>query len=262
MQALRALSVAFCLLTLPAQADTVAELRAELGTLTGAVADLARELSSGEAASQPGYDGTLLDRVARMEASLANLTGRIEELELRIRRTIDEASNRLGDLEFRMTELEGGSTEGLTSPALGAGFGSATTPDPAQPQLAAGEQQAFDAAIALADDGQSEAAATALSQFIETYPGSPLGTEASFRLAELSRALGRESDAARAYLNIYMAAPDGPSAPRALLSLGESLGRLDQTAEACAMFDELRARFADSTEATQAEDARTRFACP
>lgn len=262
MQCLRALSVALCLLALPAGADTVADLRAELGALTGAVADLARELSSGEAAGQPGYDGTLLDRVTRMEAALANLTGRTEELEFRIRRTIDEASNRLGDLEFRLTELEGGSTEGLAPPTLGASPGPAQTPDTEQPQLAAGEQQSFDAALALAEDGQAEAAATALAQFIETYPGSPLGAEASFRLAEAYSSLGREPDAARAYLNLYMAGPDGPDAPRALLALGESLGRLDQTAEACAMFDELRARFADSAEAAQSEDARARFACP
>lgn len=243
-------------LAAPAHADTVADLRAELGALTGAVADLARELSSGNAASQPGHDGALLDRVDRMEAALANLTGRTEELEHRIRRAVDEASNRLGDLEFRLTALEGGSTEGLAARPLGQ-----STLDSAQPQLATGEQRAFEDAIALAAEDTPEAAA-ALTRFIETYPGSPLGAQASFKLADINRALGREPDAARAYLNLYMAAPDGLDAPRALLALGESLGRLDQTAEACAMFDELRARFADSAEAAQSEDARARLACP
>jgi len=259
MRHARAIFVALCLLAPPAGADTVAELRAELGALTGAVADLARELSSGEAASQPSYDGSLLDRVDRMEAALADLTGRTEELEYRIRRSIDEASNRLGDLEFRLTELEGGSTAGLTPPRLGE---SATDDDTGQPQLAAGEQQAFDAAMDLAEEGDAEAAATALMQFIETYPGSPLGAEASFKLAETLRTLDRETDAARAYLNLYMTAPDGPEAPRALLALGESLARLEQVSEACAMFDELRNRFADSDEAAQSEDARARLACP
>ena len=254
---LRALSLALCLLAASAEADTVAELRAELGALTGTVADLARELSSGAGADQPGYDGALLDRVDRMEAALADLTGRIEELEFHIRRTVDAASNRLGDLELRLTELEGGSTEGLAPPTLGA-----TLPESGQPQLAAGEQRAFDTALALAEENQSEAAAAAFALFIETYPGSPLGAEASFKLAEVNRTLGREPDAARAYLNLYMAAPDGPDAPRALMALGESLERLDQVAEACAMFDELRARFADSPQATSAEDARARLSCP
>lgn len=246
-------------LALPAGADTVAELRAELGALTGAVADLARELSSGEAAHQPGYDGTLLDRVDRMEAALADLTGRTEELEYRIRHSIDEASNRLGDLEFRLTELEGGSTVGLSPPNLGQ---LRRENEKLQPELAAGEQKAFDAAIAFAENGDAEGASRALSRFIETYPGSPLGAEASFKLAEMNRSLGREPDAARAYLNLYMAAPDGPNAPRALLALGESLGQLEQISEACAMLDELRDRFADSPEAARSEDARARLACP
>ena len=256
MLRLRGLVLAVLVAT-PAGADTVADLRADLDALTGAVAELARELSSGAATAQPGYDGTLLDRVDQMEASLADLTRRTEELEFRIRRVIDTASNRLGDLEFRLTELEGGSTEGLSPPPLGQ-----DAPRTPQPQLAEGEQQAFEDAIALAEDDQPEAAAAALARFIETYPGSPLGAEASFTLAELNRELGREPDAARAYLNLYMAAPDGPDAPRALLALGESLGRLDQTAEACAMFDELRARFAGSPEAVQSDAARARLACP
>lgn len=256
MHALRA-SLFAVMLAVPAGADTVADLRADLGALTGAVAELARELSSGAATAQPGYDGPLLDRVDRMEAVLADLTGRIEQLEFRIRRAIDDASNRLGDLEFRLTELEGGSTEGLSPPALGQ-----PVTDSAQPQLAAGEQRAFEDAMALAATEQPEAAAAALTRFIDTYPGSPLGAEASFKLAELNRALGREPDAARAYLNLYMAAPDGPDAPRALLALGESLGRLDQAAEACAMFDELRSRFPGSDEATRSKSAGAQFDCP
>lgn len=258
MLGLRKLALAICLLASPAAADTVSDLRTELDALTSAVADLGRELSSGAAAEQPGYDGSLLDRVDRMERALADLTGRTEELEFRIRRAIDTASNRLGDLEFRLTELEGGDTGGLAPPRLG----DIADPDSTAPQLAAGEQRAFDAAIALADDDQPDAAAAALAQFMETYPGSPLGAEASLRLAELHRAQGREPDAARAYLNLYMAAPDGPDAPRALLALGESLERLDQTSEACAMFDELGARFPDSPQAADGAAARTRLTCP
>ena len=264
MRLIRIIAVA-CLVSgpvlVPAQADTVADLRAELTALSGVVADLARELSSGSAESQPDFDGALIDRVERIREELARLTGRAEELEFRIRRTIDEASNRLGDLEFRMTELEGGDTSALppTRPLDG---GRQPSVNDDAPQLAAGEQSAFDSARALAEEGNHEAAADALKQFLEFYPGSPLGADASILLGEMHRARGAETDAARVYLNLYLADPDGDDAPRALLALGESLGRLEQREEACIMLDELLDRFGTSPQAAEASEARARLSCP
>lgn len=264
MRLIRIIAVA-CLVSgpalAPAQADTVADLRAELTALSGVVADLARELSSGSVEAQPDFDGALIDRVERIRDELARLTGRAEELEFRIRRTIDEASNRLGDLEFRMTELEGGDTSALppTRP-LDGGVQPSDSND--APQLAAGEQSAFDTARTLAEEGDHDAAADALKQFLEFYPGSPLGADASILLGEMHRARGAETDAARVYLNLYLADPDGEDAPRALLALGESLGRLEQREEACIMLDELLDRFATSPQAAEASEARARLACP
>ena len=268
LRALRSavMGAAFWAATLaPAQADTVAEIRSELNALSSVVAELARELSTGQAAEQPGFDGSVIDRVEQIRAELARLTGRTEELEFRIRRVIDEASNRLGDLEFRLTELEGGDPTQLPERPLGGEFSAppATTDTPeGTPELAAGEQQAFDNARALAEAGDADEAAEALDEFLAFYPGSPLGTEASLLLAEMHRARGAEAEAARAYLNLYLADPEGSTAPRALLALGDSLGRLDQREEACVMFDELRDSFPGSEEAREAEGARGALGCP
>lgn len=274
MRALRSFTVA-CLLWstsfTAAQSDTVAELRSELNALSTAVAELARELSSGEAASQPGFDGSLIDRVDQIRTELARLTGRTEELEFRIRRVIDDASNRLGDLEFRLTELEGGDPSSLPPPrplggaSIGSGEAPAAPNRPTEgeiPELAAGETAAFEGARSLAAVGDHDAAAQALEEFLNLYPGSPLGTDASMLLGEMHRARGAEPDAARAYLNLYLADPDGPAAARALFALGDSLGRLGQRDEACVMFDELRTRFGTTEEAAQAESARAALACP
>lgn len=267
MRALRAATLG-CLIwagtLVPAQADSVAEIRSELNALSSVVADLARELSSGAAAGQPGFDGTLIDRVEQIRTELARLTGRTEELEYRIRQVIDEASNRLGDLEFRLTELEGGDTSALTQRPLGgqAPRAPASSAPAGGPELAAGENVAFEGAKSLADSGDHDAAAQALQEFLDLYPGSPLGAEASLLLGETHRARGAEPEAARAYLNLYLADPDGPSAPRALLALGDSLGRLGQRDEACVMFDELRNRFGTSTEAQEAEAMRPALSCP
>jgi len=267
MSHLRALSLG-CLIWAgslgPVQADTVAEIRSELSALSSVVADLARELSSGGGSSAAQIDGSLIDRVEQIRAELARLTGRTEELEYRIGRVIDDASNRIGDLEFRLTELEGGDVSALSQRPLGGERPrSQEAPAPSGgPELAAGESVAFEGAKSLAEAGDHDAAAQALQEFLDLYPGSPMGAEASLLLGAAHRARGAEPEAARAFLNLYLADPDGASAPRALLALGDSLGRLGQNEEACVMFDELRSRFAASDEAAAAADQRAALSCP
>ncbi len=240
----------------PGAAQTAAELRAEITALSGAVAELARELSSGDGAAPLADDSAPLpDRVAAIEARLARLTDRAERLENRIRGAIDDASRRLGDLEFRLTELEGGDPSALPAPAR---LGERPQADATAP--ASAEQRAYDDAVALADSDPARAIA-ALQDFLAAWPASPLAAQAGFELATLARAERRESDAARAYLGIYSAAPDGPDAPRALLGLGESLARLDQTDDACAMLDALRTRFPDSDQAAAAQDRAAQLNC-
>ena len=69
---------------------------------------LRRELST---TGTPGValGGTsALERIDAMEAELRRLTGRTEELENRINRVVADGTNRVGDLEFRLCELEQG----------------------------------------------------------------------------------------------------------------------------------------------------------
>lgn len=256
--------VAFVLTMAPpamAQDDTLAQLRAEIGALSGLVAGLAGQVSSGAAAPQMALDGTVLEQIDKLRAELSSLTGRTEALEFQIRQVVDDASNRIGDMEFRLTELEGGDTSALP-PVRPLGGGGATDDSDSAPELAAGEQAAYDAAIAALENGDTESGLNGLQAFLQTYPGSPLGTEASQRLARAQTAAGAEGDAARTWLNLYLAAPDGDTAPVALLELGESLGRLQQVSEACVMFDELLTRFPASPQVDGAIAAKARLTCP
>lgn len=260
-----------------AQDDTLAQLRAEIGALSGLVAGLAGQVSSGGTAVPLTLDGSALDQIDRLRMELSSLTGRTEALEFRIRRVVDDASNRIGDLEFRLTELEGGDTSALpqgrplggtelggtelgdTSSGSGAGIiGDTGT----APELAAGERAAFDSAVAALDSGDMAAGMAGLDAFLQTYPGSPLNAQASQRLAQAQAASGAEGDAARTWLNLYLAGPDSDTAPLALLELGESLGRLQQVAEACVMFDELLTRFSTSAQVDGAMAAKARLTCP
>jgi hypothetical protein len=110
-----------------------------------------------------------------IEAELARLTARTEEIELRLNRVVTDGTNRIGDIEFRLCEA----TEGCdpmnmpeTAP-LGGDTGRRRhlrpnrpppTPrqPPAGPELAVGEQADFDRAKEVLGQGDFRGAADAL----------------------------------------------------------------------------------------------------
>lgn len=256
---------------------TLADIRADLVRLTGDIAQLRAELatSTGGDAVDPGQaqfgiGGSVLERADRIEAQLTRLTGLTETLEFRINSIVSDATNRIGDLEFRLVELEGGDVSQLGQTQRLGGAGAAAVPDPAvngsgavaaNPELATGEQRAFDTARVAYDAGDHAAAVAGLQDFLMTYPGSPLSVEAGFLKGQAHVALGSPSDAARAYLDAFTAAPDGPRAGQALLQLGINLNALGQVEEACIMFDELGLRFPGSAEATEAQGRMAELSC-
>ncbi|HPG23949.1 MAG TPA: tol-pal system protein, partial [Amaricoccus sp.] len=106
------------------KAQTVADIRAELGVLNGQVQQLRDQLvQSGAAGGLSTAPASALTRLDALEAELRRLTGRVEVLSNDLARILQDASNQIGDIEFRLTELEGGDTAVLGTPELlGGGF--------------------------------------------------------------------------------------------------------------------------------------------
>ncbi len=251
------------------RAQTLADLRAELAQLSAQVSALKQELVA-TGASQPGIaGGDALQRMDAMEAALAQLTSKTEALEIRVNQIVADGTRRIGDMEFRITELEGGDVTKLPdTPPLGgtavAGAAPAVT-QPATgadaPQLAVGEQADFDRAKEVLGSGDFRTAADLLKTFTETYPGGPLSGEALYLRGEALSQLGETADAARSYLEAFSGAPNGPRAGDALLKLGQSLGKLGQTPEACVTLTEVGVRFPGSAPATEALTAMQGLGC-
>lgn len=234
-----------CMAVLPAsgqtQAQTLEDVRLDINTLGEMMQELRGELltTSNSGVSQDSV-GTILQRLNNLEADLSAALGLVETLEFRVVQIADDATRRIGDLEFRLTELEGGDTGSLTTPPP---LGGKTNIGNDGHELASDEQRSFDAGVAMYDTGEFQAAAEQFATFTTTYPGGPLTSEAQYRRGLALAGLQDWGGAARSYLDSFSGAPDGPFAPVSLYELAASLGALGQTDQACLTLNEIGIRY-------------------
>ncbi|MEM5543344.1 tol-pal system protein YbgF [Sulfitobacter sp. AS92] len=272
--------------------QTLADIRQQLTVLSVEVQKLRRELSTTGGGSVETGGDSVLERVGTMESELQRLTSKTEEMENRINRVVSDGTNRIGDLEYRLVELEGGdlgalgetSTLGggdlpavsapVAAPALtpdrevaevtpNAGAGSAggiITPIN-EAELAVSEKTDFERAQGALASGDFRSAADLFATFSQTYPGGPLAAEAEMRRGEALTGLGDNREAARAFLAAFSTDPEGPVAPQSLFELGRSLGTLQQTQEACVTLSEVAVRFPNAPQVSQAEAQRQTLGC-
>lgn len=253
--------------------QTLADIRTELAALAAEFNALKAELVSSGAASNGSAGGDALTRMDTIEAELARLTARTEEVELKLNRVVADGTNRIGDMEYRLCEVTEGcdlATLGATSVLGGDAGGAAVVTDPvADPaagdtggaELAMSEQADFDRAKEVLASGDFPGAAALFATYAQSYPGGPLIPEAHFLRAQALTSIGDTSNAARAYLDAFSAAPEGPFAPEALLKLGEGLATLGQVPEACVTLGEVGIRYPGHMAATQASVAMQGLGC-
>ena len=246
--------------------ETLADIRQELVFLHTEIQLLNRELSTTSGATAPTGSGTLLQRTDALEQELRRITGLVENLQFRIDRIVTDGTNRIGDLEFRLVELEGGdvSTLGQTS-TLGGGDVPAGVPDtPTEGvgvELAVSEQDDFDRAVAIVELGDYTDGVAKFDQFLLTYPDGPLTGQAHYWRAEALAGLGDWSNAARAFLESFSGSPSGIKAPKSLYRLGVSLAQLGQIQDACATLSEVELRYPTAVEVSDARSEMLALSC-
>lgn len=271
---LRAIAVGLVLtvaapIPLIAQNDqSLADIRLELTALYRDIQGLRSELTSSGQAGQGVAGATPLDRLNAMEQELQRLTSKTEELEFRVDRIVRDGTNRVGDLEFRLCELEPGCDIGALgrTPSLGGVDSEPSGPialdrAPGGPALAVAEQEDFDRAGQALEDGDFRTAADLLASFGQTYPGSPVAAEAHFMRGQAYEQLGEMANAARGYLESFSSSPEGPIAPQALTKLGRSLAALGQQTDACITLGEVGLRFPGDPAVQDAQSAMQTIGC-
>ena len=232
--------------------QALAEIRSELSALYAQMVSLRALIEAPDQSQQAGSQAATGEapvlRLARLEEEMRALTGKVEQLEFRIDQIATDGTRRIGDLEFRLVELEGGdvTTLGETT-LLGGAIDTAAAPAPraAGPgvQLAVSEQSDFDTAKASLESGDLTAAVAGFRKFLADYPGGPLAAEAMFHIGEAETRQGAHKSAAKAYLDSFTAAPDGPYAASSLMKVGLALGMLGKPAEACQTLNEVLIRY-------------------
>ncbi len=243
-------------------AGSADDLQYRLSIIDAQLADIRARLgvapSTGGGAPATGAGSDVILRLNRLEAEIRMLTGKIEQMEFEQRSIAEDATRRFGDIEFRLTELEGGDISILApvQPLGGGGTGSVVA---AGPEVSISERGDLDRAIEDVKQGRFDLGEDRLRGFLTAYPGSPLEAEALYWLGESQFVRGAFQNAARSYLNGYNADRSSAIASKNLYRLGVTLGRLGQLNEACLTLREVRNQFptgpADTLNAADAESS-------
>lgn len=276
----------------PAAADevsarTLADLRTDLRAVGADLRALRAELTaSGAEGFRAAGGDSAIDRMNAMEREITRLTGETERLRHRIDRVVRDGSNRIGDIEFRLCEMEEGCDLGaLTTTQLGdldgggaalmgsafdtaptavptgAAEGTAAAAGGASGPLTGQEQAELDRARAALDAGDFPRAAELFGAFAGTHGGSPAATEALFLQGVALDGAGDPKGATAAWLQAFAAAPAGPRAADALLGLARVSAAGRPAAEGCVYLDELVSRFPGTPQADEAARRSASASC-
>ncbi|MDO5370744.1 tol-pal system protein [Paracoccus sp. (in: a-proteobacteria)] len=245
---------------------TLADLRTDLRAVAAELRALRAELNaSGAEGFRAAGGDSAIDRMNAMEREITRLTGETERLKHRIDGVTRDGTNRIGDIEFRLCEMEEGCdlsalttpmlgevdfSGGMLQPALGAG-GPAVAPAGDAP-LTAQEQVDLDRARAAMQDGDFLRAADLFGRFAESHAGSPAATEARYLQGAALDSAGDPKAATAAWLQAFAAEPAGPRAPDALLGLSRVSAAGRPASEGCVYLGELASRFAGTPQADEA----------
>lgn len=266
---------------------TYREGKAPVPSSTGAGAATGSHPTAGQLA-----DAEL--RLSRLEAQLRQLNGEIERMGHEVRTFGQRLDKLVGDVDFRLTEIErqmnqGGAGAAMSdaarssgqadpaaaSPSIGAStFANATATAPSEQApasttpkaaLPAGSpMQRYDYAYSLLSKQKLGEAQQAFEMFLTEHGDDKLAGNAQYWLGEIYYTNGDLQQAAKAFLEGVQRYPDGNKAPDSLLKLAISLRRLNQVEDACATLLELDKRFPDMEARIRrrADRERQTAACP
>jgi TolA-binding protein len=208
----------------------IATVQSEVDNLSSQIAEVRLELSKNKdsiikdaikasenivASGTKKSAGSVLFRLDAIEEEMRNLTGIIEELQFYTKNIALDATNRVGDLEFRITELEGGDASSLgNSRVIGGSVKTSNT----NAELAITEKSNYDTALKLLNENNYELALLEFDKLINAFPNGPLTVAAHYSKGNAFIGLAMWDQGIDSYLNSFSLEPNGKYAQKALKS--------------------------------------------
>lgn len=263
--------------------ERVDRLQRELANMQFQLFSGERSTSSGGVAlPSPGGGGDvaaaqMLVRMAQLENSLQQVTGRLEQTGFRINQLSQQVEQiqeslgqRLGEMDKAIEALRkdvrsrpapspAGGTGSLGQMPADAGgdvvaaadpVGEVESAEPEEPPIdpravlpEGTAQQQYNHAFRLLRQGDYTEAERALKAFLQLHPETDLSANAMYWLGETHYVRNDFVTAAQIFSETYQKYPRGAKAPDSLLKLGMALNNLGEQGTACTTFQELTRRF-------------------
>ncbi len=217
----------------------------------------------------------LTQRVGELERQLQVLTGQVEANQYKVRQ-LEEAQAKLrGDVEYRLTTLEGGPRPAVDPARAGPGAvpgpsvppsvpGTAVAIKPPAKPVPATPEAMWKAAYANVTAKRWPDVATSMSDFLAANPKSPRAAQAQYWIGRSNAEQGQQGLAARAYLDGYKNYPRSDRAPDSLIGLAGAMTALNKPKDACRVLGELDSVYGETLTAgqkTEAKAARAKAKC-
>lgn len=186
---------------------------------------------------------SLLDLAQRIEAAqseVRSLRGQFDELQHSQGKAQDQQREMYGDVDRRLTALEGGASASASPPA---------TPNSALPVPQGDDRANYQAAFDLLKDGKYPEAINAFRQYMISFPTSALADNAQYWLGEAHYVTKQYTEALRDFRTVLEKYPDSRKIPDALLKIGYCNYELKNWGEARTALNQVVKQYADTTAA-------------
>lgn len=166
----------------------------------------------------------LFNQLQDQQGTINDLRGQIEDLQHQVQQMQDQGTKRYEDLDTRLSALEGNGGDGqqgsgADANADGGQQAGAAAADNESNDQSSDDSQAYNKAFGLIQDKKYDDAVTALKQFNQKYPKSPLKANSYYWLGQLYNNQSKREGASKAFSAVLSEFPDSSKAPDAAYAL-------------------------------------------